>query len=128
MQQKRQTCFLGFLEQLVDVNICSSEGIVCRKLPWVVISHEQLPRGLLVQLVEQRRFVPEVVGSNPTWVRDLFSLSAWRHFLSRIFYDLLSERQKVSFGIFMQHFDSPHLKPLYIFSKIALVIIEKGAR
>ena len=33
-------------------------------------SHDQLASGLVAQLVEQRWFVPEIVGSNPAGVRD----------------------------------------------------------
>ena len=40
--------------------------------------------------------VPEVVGSNPTGVRDFFSFSVWAHFLSRAI------AQKVLFGIFIR--------------------------
>ena len=48
----------------------------------ILISHDQLPSGLVVQLVEQRWSVLEVVGSNPTGIIDFFSFSVWAHFLS----------------------------------------------
>ena len=51
-------------------------------------------------------YVPEVVGSNPTGVRDFFSsLSVWAHFLSR------ANAEKVLFRIFVEQFNLPHLKP-----------------
>ena len=46
----------------------------------ILISHYQLLSGLVAQLVEQRWSVPEVVGSNPTGVREFFSFSVWADF------------------------------------------------
>ena len=63
----------------------------------ILISHEQLPSGLIAQLVEQWWSVPEVVGSNPSGVRDFFSFSVWAHFLCRG----TGNAQKVLFGIFI---------------------------
>ena len=50
---------------------------LCVHLPQItiLISHDQLPSGLVAQLVEQQRSVPEVLGLNPTRVRVFFSLS-----------------------------------------------------
>ena len=42
---------------------------ICRKFT-ILVLHDQLPSGLVAQLVEQRWPVPEVVGSNPTGVRN----------------------------------------------------------
>ena len=40
----------------------------------ILITHDQLPSGLVAQLVEQWWSVPEVVGSNLTGVRDFLIL------------------------------------------------------
>ena len=70
----------------------------------ILISRDQLPSGLVAQLVEQRLSVPEVVGSNPTGVRDVFSFFMWASFLSRAI------AQKVSFRIsVIQHLNLTHL-------------------
>ena len=54
--------------------------------------------------------IPEVVGLNPTGVRDIFSFSVWAHLLSRAF------AQKVLFGIFIRA-----LQHHYIYSGVCLV-------
>ena len=63
----------------------------------ILISHDQLPSGLVAQLVEQLWSVPVVVGLNPIGVRDLFSFPvSWAYFLLRAI------AQKVLFGIFIR--------------------------
>ena len=60
--------------------------------------HDQLPSGLVAQLVEQRLSVPEVVDSSATGVREFFSFFLWAHFLSK------ANAQKVLFGISIRAF------------------------
>ena len=59
--------------------ITNYNNMTCTKL----ITHDQLPSGLEAHLLRQQWSVPEVVGSNPTGVRDFFSFLVWAHFLSR---------------------------------------------
>ena len=47
--------------------------------------------------------VKEVLGSNPTDIRDFFFFSAWVHFLSKAI------AQKILFGILIQHFNLQNL-------------------
>ena len=74
----------------------------------ILNSYDQLPSGLVAQLVEQRWSVPEVVDSNPTGVRDFFSFSVWAHFLSR------ANAQKVLFGIFSRALTLITFKRIYM--------------
>ena len=74
----------------------------------ILISHNQLPSGLVAQLLEQRWSVPEVVGSNPAGL-ETFSLSPrWPIFLLGL------TLRRYYLGIFtaIQYFNIPHLKPL----------------
>ena len=74
----------------------------------ILISQDQLPSGLVAQLVEQWWSVPEVMSSNPTRVRGFFSFSMWAHFLSRAI------DQKVLFGIFIRALQLTTFKSLWL--------------
>ena len=42
-----------------------NDTFICRKLPSLLTSQDQLPSGLVAQLLEQRLSVPEVLNSKP---------------------------------------------------------------
>ena len=79
------------VSQSVRLSVCLSVRpsvrlSVCLSVCIILTSHDQLPHGLVAQLVEQRRSIAEVMGSNPTGVKEFFSFSVWAHFLSRVFF------------------------------------------